>query len=53
MYIASLVGIKIFATGGIGGVHRGAELTFDISCDLEELGKTNVEGEGITITSFF
>lgn len=42
MYIASLVGIKIFATGGIGGVHRGASETFDISCDLEELGRTNV-----------
>lgn len=42
MIIASFVGIKIFATGGIGGVHRGAELTFDISCDLEELGQTNV-----------
>lgn len=42
MLIASYANIKIFATGGIGGVHRGAELTFDISCDLEELGKTNV-----------
>lgn len=42
MLIASYVGIKIFATGGIGGVHRGAESTFDISCDLEELGQTNV-----------
>lgn len=42
MYIASLANIKIFATGGIGGVHRGAELTMDISCDLEELSKTNV-----------
>lgn len=42
MIIASFAGIKIFATGGIGGVHRGAELTFDISCDLEELGQTNV-----------
>lgn len=42
MYIASLANIKIFATGGIGGVHRGAELTMDISCDLEELDKTNV-----------
>lgn len=39
---ASLAGIKIMATGGIGGVHRGAELTFDISADLEELGKTPV-----------
>ncbi len=42
MYIASLVGIKIFATGGIGGVHRGAELTMDISADLDEFAKTNV-----------
>lgn len=42
MYIASIVGIPIFATGGIGGVHRGAELTMDISADLEELAKTNV-----------
>ena len=42
MYIASLAGIKVFATGGIGGVHRGAELTMDISADLEELSETNV-----------
>lgn len=42
MFIASLAGIKIFATGGIGGVHRNAENTMDISCDLEELSKTNV-----------
>ena len=42
MYFASLANIKIFATGGIGGVHRGANETFDISCDLEELGRTNV-----------
>lgn len=42
MIIANLANIKIFATGGIGGVHRGAELSFDISCDLEELGQTNV-----------
>lgn len=42
MIIANYAGIKIFATGGIGGVHRGAELTFDISCDLDELSKTNV-----------
>ena len=42
MLIANYANIKIFATGGIGGGHRGAELTFDISCDLEELGKTNV-----------
>jgi pseudouridine-5'-phosphate glycosidase len=37
MQIAALAGIKVFATGGIGGVHRGAEATFDISADLEEL----------------
>lgn len=42
MIIASLAGIKIFATGGIGGVHRGAQETFDISADLQELAKTNV-----------
>ena len=42
MIIAELAGIKIFATGGIGGVHRGAERTFDISADLEELAQTNV-----------
>lgn len=42
MIIAALAGIKIFATGGIGGVHRGAEHTFDISADLQELAKTNV-----------
>lgn len=42
MQIAALAGIRIFATGGIGGVHRGAEDTFDISADLEELGRTPV-----------
>ncbi len=42
MLIASMAGIKVFATGGIGGVHRGASETFDISTDLEELGRTNV-----------
>lgn len=42
MYIASLAKIKIFATGGIGGVHRGAEITMDISADLDEFAKTNV-----------
>jgi len=42
MIIASLAGVKIFATGGIGGVHRGAETTMDISADLEELSNTNV-----------
>jgi pseudouridine-5'-phosphate glycosidase len=42
MIIASLAGIKIFATGGIGGVHRGAESSLDISADLEELGRTDV-----------
>ena len=42
MYIASLAGIKVFATGGIGGVHRGVEETMDISADLEELGVTPV-----------
>lgn len=42
MLIASLAGVKVFATGGIGGVHRGVEETMDISADLEELGSTNV-----------
>ncbi|MBQ0110070.1 MAG: pseudouridine-5'-phosphate glycosidase [Clostridiales bacterium] len=42
MIIASLAGIRIFATGGIGGVHRGAETTMEISADLEELGHTKV-----------
>lgn len=42
MIIAEMAGIKIFATGGIGGVHRGAETTMDISADLEELSHTNV-----------
>ena len=42
MRIASMAGIKIFATGGIGGVHRGAENTMDISADLTEMGNTNV-----------
>lgn len=42
MQIAALAGIKIFATGGIGGVHRGAETSFDISADLYELGRTPV-----------
>jgi len=42
MIAADLAGIKIFATGGIGGVHRGAAATFDISADLQELANTNV-----------
>lgn len=42
MMIANMAGIKIFATGGIGGVHRGAETTMDISADLEELSQTPV-----------
>ncbi|HOS18937.1 MAG TPA: pseudouridine-5'-phosphate glycosidase, partial [Clostridia bacterium] len=40
MILASLAGIRVFATGGVGGVHRGAERTMDISADLEELAKT-------------
>ena len=39
---AALAGVKVFATGGIGGVHRGAETTMDISADLEELAQTQV-----------
>ncbi len=42
MIVAEMAGIKIFATGGIGGVHRGAEKTFDISADLQELARTPV-----------
>ena len=42
MIIAAQAGIEIFVTGGIGGVHRGAQETMDISADLQELGKTNV-----------
>ncbi|MBU1141205.1 MAG: pseudouridine-5'-phosphate glycosidase [Firmicutes bacterium] len=42
MLIAEMAGIKVFATGGIGGVHRGAQETFDISRDLEELANVNV-----------
>src|SRR5271165_6191170 len=42
MFIASLAGLEVFATGGIGGVHRGAEETFDISADLVALSRTRV-----------
>ncbi len=42
MIIAAMAGIKIFATGGIGGVHRDAQTTFDVSADLQELAKTDV-----------
>ena len=42
MIIAAMAGIHVFATGGIGGVHRGAEVTMDISADLEELARTPV-----------
>ena len=42
MVAAAHVGIRVFATGGIGGVHRGAERTFDVSADLEELARTDV-----------
>ena len=42
MMIAHMAGIRFFATGGIGGVHRGAETTMDISADLEELARTPV-----------
>lgn len=42
MILASMAGIRVFATGGIGGVHRGAERTMDVSADLEELAKTPV-----------
>jgi pseudouridine-5'-phosphate glycosidase len=42
MIIAALAGIRVFATGGIGGVHRGAQASFDISADLQELARTSV-----------
>jgi pseudouridine-5'-phosphate glycosidase len=42
MIIAAMAGIRVFATGGIGGVHRGAETTMDVSADLEELARTDV-----------
>lgn len=42
MIIAAMAGVKVFATGGIGGVHRGAETSMDISADLEELARTDV-----------
>lgn len=42
MLLARLAGIKIFATGGLGGVHRGGECSMDISADLTELGRTPV-----------
>ena len=42
MILAHLAGIKVFATGGLGGVHRGAESSMDISADLTELGRTPV-----------
>lgn len=42
MYLAHMAGLKIFVTGGIGGVHRGAEETWDVSADLIELGRTPI-----------
>ncbi len=42
MIVAAMAGIRVFATGGIGGVHRGAQATFDISADLMELARTDV-----------
>ena len=42
MIVAALAGIRVFATGGIGGVHRGAATSFDISADLQELARSNV-----------
>ena len=42
MFCARLAGVRVFATGGIGGVHRGAEESMDVSADLEELGRTQV-----------
>lgn len=42
MILAKMAGIDVFATGGLGGVHRGAEINFDVSADLDELGRTPV-----------
>src|SRR6185369_11126397 len=42
MRLAALAGIRVFVTGGLGGVHRGAQQTFDVSADLTELGATDV-----------
>jgi pseudouridine-5'-phosphate glycosidase len=42
MIIAAMAGIRVFATGGIGGVHRGAQQSFDVSADLQELARTPV-----------
>lgn len=42
MFFAHRAGIRLFVTGGIGGVHRGVEETMDVSSDLTELGRTNV-----------
>jgi pseudouridine-5'-phosphate glycosidase len=42
MIVAAMAGVRIFATGGIGGVHRGAERSWDVSADLEELSRTEV-----------
>ena len=42
MIIAAMAGIRVFATGGIGGVHRGAQQSFDVSADLQELAQTPV-----------
>lgn len=41
-YLACLAGVKVFVTGGMGGVHRGAETTFDVSADLAELAQTPI-----------
>lgn len=41
-YLAALAGIRVFVTGGMGGVHRGAETTFDVSADLSELAQTPI-----------
>ena len=57
MMIADMAGIRVFATGGIGGVHRGAQETFDISADLAELANTSVmveylETHGVTVIGY-
>lgn len=42
MVVAAMAGIRVFVTGGIGGVHRGGETSMDVSADLTELGRTPV-----------
>ena len=52
MVLAHIAGIKVFCTGGLGGVHRGAESSMDVSADLTELGRTPVAVIGSGCKSF-